>query len=345
MIVLYAISIFFIISPFFPATENPHWFFRTADFVRLQSIAIEILLLGLLFYFGWKFSVFEWVIASGLLIGIVYQLLKVFKYSSIYPRKKPDFPSDGCVSIIAANVFQDNTEYHKFLAECKEYDPDLILTMESNSDWESGLSELEKTHPYMVKIPLENYYGMHLYSKKELHNISTQYQIEDNVPSIYFDYTLDNGKKIFFACLHPAPPSPTENETSKERDAELILTGKHVRDLNRPAVVCGDMNDVVWSRTTRLLKKMTGMIDPRIGRGFFSTYHAGYRLMRFPLDHLFHTKDLFVKVMKRTKNFGSDHFGMYYEIHLKKKVQNKPKPELDTEEKVSIKEILNRVDD
>merc|ERR1711974_245785 len=105
---------------------------------------------------------------------------------------------------------------------------------------------------------------------KELENVSSQYQIEEDVPSIYFDYRLDNGKKIFFACLHPAPPSPTENETSKERDAELILTGKHIRNLNRPAVVCGDMNDVVWSRTTRLLKKMTGMIDPRIGRGFFS---------------------------------------------------------------------------
>lgn len=84
---------------------------------------------------------------------------------------------------------------------------------------------------------------------------------------------------------------------------------------------------------------MTGMIDPRVGRGFFPTYHAGYRMMRFPLDHLFHTPHLFVKKMERSSNFGSDHFGMYYEIHLKKKVVNKPKPVLDKEEKEKIESM------
>tara|TARA_R100000935_G_scaffold26814_1_gene46881 strand:- start:75034 stop:76068 length:1035 start_codon:yes stop_codon:yes gene_type:complete len=344
MIALYIFCIFFTVSAFFPATGNPHWFFRTADFVRLQSIAIEVILVGLLAYFGWQFSTFEWIVAGGLVFSIIYQLHKVYKYSSFYPRKKPDFPSDGCVSILAGNVLQDNKEYDKFLAECKKYDPDLILTMESNNAWEEGISSLEETYPFSVKIPLENYYGMHLYAKKELENVSSQYQIEEDVPSIYFDYRLDNGKKIFFACLHPAPPSPTENETSKERDAELILTGKHIRNLNRPAVVCGDMNDVVWSRTTRLLKKMTGMIDPRIGRGFFPTYHAGYRLMRFPLDHLFHTKDLFAKVMERTRYFGSDHFAMYYEIHLKKKAEKATKTPLNGDDKEEIEELIERAD-
>ncbi|WP_432411871.1 endonuclease/exonuclease/phosphatase family protein [Rasiella sp. SM2506] len=344
MIVLYILCVFFAISAFFPATGNPHWFFRTADFVRLQSISIEIFLLALLTLFGWEFSTFEWIVAGGLLFSIGYQLHKVYKYSSLHPRKKPNFPSDGCVSILAANVLQDNSEYEKFLTECKSHDPDLILTMESNGEWEKGLATLDKTHPFSVKIPLENYYGMHLYSKKELQNISSQFQIEDDVPSIYFNYELENGEKIFFACLHPAPPSPTENETSKERDAELISTGKYIRELNKPAVVCGDMNDVVWSRTTRLLKKMTGMIDPRIGRGFYSTYHANYLFMRFPLDHLFHTKDLFVKVMERTQNFGSDHFGMYYEIHLKKKAVTPPKTKLNSDEKEEIKELINGVE-
>lgn len=342
MIVLYIFCIFFAISAFFPATGHPHWFFRTADFVRLQSIAIELVLLGLLIFLGWKFTTFEWVVAAGVLFSIGYQLHKVYKYSSFHPRKKPDFPSDGCVSILAANVLQDNSEYESFLGEVKTYDPDLVLTMESNSDWEEGISALEKTHLHTVKIPLENYYGMHLYSKQPLKDVRIQYQIEEDVPSIFFDFELSNGKDVFFACLHPAPPSPTENETSKERDAELILTGKHIRELNKPTVVCGDMNDVVWSRTTRLLKKMTGMIDPRIGRGFFPTYHADYWFMRFPLDHLFHTKDLFVKTMKRTKNFGSDHFGMYYEIHLKKKAKSTPKPTLNGDEKEEIDELISQ---
>ncbi len=100
------------------------------------------------------------------------------------------------------------------------------------------------------------------------------------------------------------------------------------------------MNDVVWSRTTRLFKKMTGMIDPRVGRGFFSTYHADYFFLRFPLDHLFHTRDLYVGKMVRSKNFGSDHFAMYYEIHHKKKVQTPKNPKLNGDDKEEIEELI-----
>ncbi|MDX1462662.1 MAG: endonuclease/exonuclease/phosphatase family protein [Marinirhabdus sp.] len=344
MIVLYILCIFFSISPFFPVFGSPHWFFRMPDFVRLQSIVLQLILLVLLAIFGWPLSTFEWILAIGLLASAVYQLVKVFRYSSLHPRKKPNFPSNGCVSILAANVFQDNHDFDSFLAEVKRFDPDIVLTMESNMAWQQGIISLEHDYPYSEKFPLENYYGMHLFCKKPLKNLTSQCQVEEDVPSIYFDYELDSGQDVFFACLHPAPPSPTENETSKERDAELMLTGHHIREVEKPTVVCGDMNDVVRSRTTRLFKKMTGMIDPRIGRGFFPTYHAGYWFMRFPLDHLFHTEDLFVKEMVRTKNFGSDHFGMYYEIHHKKKAPAATNPELETEDKEEIEELLDRVE-
>ena len=72
---------------------------------------------------------------------------------------------------------------------------------------------------------------------------------------------------------------------------------KKIQKSKLPTVIFGDMNDVVWSRVTRTLKKMTGMVDPRVGRGLFLTYHASYWFMRFPLDHLFHSPDLFVKTM------------------------------------------------
>ena len=123
-----------------------------------------------------------------------------------------------------------------------------------------------------------------------------------------------------------------------------MTVGKKIRDIDKPVVVCGDMNDVVWSRPTRLFKKMAGMIDPRIGRGFFPTYHAGYRFMRFPLDHLFHTKDLFVGKMTRTEYFGSDHFGMYYEIFHKKKAVTPPNPKLNGDEKAEIEDLIHKAE-
>jgi len=341
--ILYVFIVIFIISPFLPATENPHWFFRTADFVRLQSILIELILLVLLVVLHSPFSTFDWIVFVLLIPTIIYQSIKVFPYSSFYPRKRLHDKSDCSVTILAGNVLQTNSSFGKFKALIKKYNPDLVLTMESNKDWEKGLSEIEKKYPFSIKIPKENFYGMHLYSKKELQNIEINYLIEEDVPSIFFEYPTPKKKSIFFACLHPAPPSPTENETSKERDAELMLVGKHIRSINKPTIVCGDMNDVVWSRTTRLFKKMTGMIDPRIGRGFFPTYHAKYHFMRFPLDHLFHTKDLYVGTMKRTAYFDSDHFAMYYEIHHRKNKDVPSNPKLNGDDKHAINEIISNV--
>jgi endonuclease/exonuclease/phosphatase (EEP) superfamily protein YafD len=344
MIVLYVFSVIFIVSPFLPATRLPHWFFRTADFIRLQSIFIEILLFTLIALLAPRYTDWVLILLTGLFAAIAYQTVKVFRYSSFFPRKKPSFPDNGKVSLLAANVFQDNRQYDLFVSEIKKYDPDIVLTMESDSGWEEGLKEIEKKYPHTIKAPNEQYYGMHLYSKNEITNAKINYLIEDMVPSIHFEYKIIHDATVYFECLHPAPPSPTENETSKERDAELMIVAKKIRERNKPTVVCGDMNDVVWSRVTRLFKKMTNMIDPRIGRGFFSTYHAGYRFMRFPLDHLFHTKDLFIGRMERTKNFGSDHFGMYYEIHYKKKAPITTKTKLDEEDKELVNDIMDRMD-
>lgn len=338
--ILYILAIFFIISPFFPATGITHWFFRTADFVRLQSLVVQLLLLVFLIFLKERFSTFTWILIIALSASMDYQLFKVVPYSSFFPRKDKKVKSDGHVSILAGNVLQTNSCYPDFLNEIKRFDPDLVLTMETNKEWEECLSEIEKKYPYSIKVPLENFYGMHLYSKTELENVEVKYQIEEDKPSIFFDFPIKNNPPIFFCCLHPAPPSPTENETSKEADAELILTGKKIRKEDKPTVVCGDMNDVVWSRTTRLFKKMTGMIDPRVGRCFFSTYNANYFFLRFPLDHLFHTKDLYVGKMIRSKYFGSDHFAMYYEIHHKKNVSTPKNPKMNGDEKEVVEEII-----
>lgn len=339
--VLYILTVFFTISPFFPATDWKHWFFRTADFVRLQSLCIQGVLLLLFLLLTEGFGIFDWILLLALAASMAYQTVKVFPYSSLYPRKHEVFShSDGSVSILAGNVLQTNDCYPDFIKEIKRFDPDLVLTMESNKTWENCLSEIEKDYPFTVKIPLENLYGMHLYSKTKLQNVEVNYQIEDDKPSIFFDYPLGR-KNIRFYCLHPAPPSPTENKTSKEADAELLLTGKRIREKEMPTVVCGDMNDVVWSRTTRLFKKMTGMVDPRVGRGFFCTYHADYFFLRFPLDHLFHTKDLYVGRMERSKNFGSDHFAMYYEIHHQTKKNADKKPKLNGDEEREVEETID----
>jgi hypothetical protein len=84
------------------------------------------------------------------------------------------------------------------------------------------------------------------------------------------------------------------------------------RDL--PVIVAGDLNDVAWSATTRLFRKISGLLEPRIGRGMFNTFHAGIPLLRWPLDHLFHSKHFALVTMRRLAAFGSDRFPILVEL-------------------------------
>ncbi len=103
----------------------------------------------------------------------------------------------------------------------------------------------------------------------------------------------------------------TEAKDSVLRDAELSIVGDQIKDLDESCIVMGDLNDVAWSRTTRLFQRMSGLLDPRVGRHDINTFHADYPLLRWSLDHVFHSTDFALVDMQRLAHIGSDHFPVY----------------------------------
>jgi hypothetical protein len=60
------------------------------------------------------------------------------------------------------------------------------------------------------------------------------------------------------------------------------------------------------------------LLDPRVGRGLFSTFDARYPFLRWPLDHLFHDPRFRVVSVERLPHIGSDHFPILFELALHK---------------------------
>jgi hypothetical protein len=83
-------------------------------------------------------------------------------------------------------------------------------------------------------------------------------------------------------------------------------------------VVLGDLNDVAWSSSSRLFRKVGGMGDPRVGRGLYPTFTAKYPILRWPLDHMFVTPHWTLVGLERLDSTGSDHFPIRYTFCLDK---------------------------
>ena len=301
---------------FWSLIPRDEWWFRGADFPRLQILALGLIAFILMLVWDAPWNWVREVILLGLIAAVAYQLKMVLPYTFVWKKQvktvtKTELQSERQISLIVSNVLTPNTQYHLLLQQIRQHQPDLILTLESDAHWEQALSVLEDDYPYRVAVPLDNLYGMHLYSRLALEDIEVKFILSDEIPSIHATVILRSGQPVQLYCLHPKPPSPTEAKDSTLRDAELLIVGDQIKDLDESCIVMGDLNDVAWSRTTRLFQRISGLLDPRVGRHFVNTFHADYPLLRWSLDHVFHSTDFALVQMQRLPHIGSDHFPVY----------------------------------
>ena len=145
--------------------------------------------------------------------------------------------------------------------------------------------------------------------------------------------------------LHPEPPAPAEADTSLPRDAELVMIAREVAAADQPAIVAGDLNDVAWSHTSRLFRRLSRMLDPRIGRGMFNSFHARYWFLRWPLDHVFVSDDFVLHAIRRLPAFGSDHFPILITVaYAPKAAEAQEAPEPDADDQAEADDKLERAE-
>lgn len=301
---------------FWSLIPRDEWWIRGADFPRLQILVLGFIAFGLFLLVDHPWTAFNQLLFVGLIAALAYQLKMVLPYTFVWKKqvkqvKQDQLDPDRQISLIVSNVLTTNTKYHLLIEQIQTHQPDLVLTLETDQAWQDALAVIEPDYPYRVPVPLDNLYGMHLYSKLELSETEVKFILSDEIPSIHTKVMLRSGQPVQLYCLHPKPPSPTEAKDSTLRDAELLIVGDQIKDLDESCIVMGDLNDVAWSRTTRLFQRISGLLDPRVGRRYVNTFHADYPLLRWSLDHVFHRTDFALVHMERLKHVGSDHFPVY----------------------------------
>lgn len=319
LILLVSLSVVALVATAVPLSRAEGWWARGFDFPRLQFSGIALALLVASLATLDLSRPLALASAATALVCLGAQAWWILPFTPLWRKevrdaREPD--PENAIRIMTANLLQTNRRAEDFLRIVRENAPDVLVALEADAWWQERLDALEARdgYAYSMKQPLENFYGMLVYSRLPLENARTQFLVEEGVPSMHALVRLRSGRAARIHFLHPAPPSPSENEESSERDAELQIVGASARHARAPVIVTGDLNDVAWSATTRLFRKTSRLLDPRVGRGMFNSYHAQRWFLRWPLDHLFCSRDFELKEIRRLPDFGSDHFPMLMEL-------------------------------
>jgi endonuclease/exonuclease/phosphatase (EEP) superfamily protein YafD len=328
-IALTVLGTLMIVATLLPLVKLDDWWIRVFDFPRLQIAALSTTVLLLILLVREDTGTAQNLWLAALAASAAYQCYRMFPYTRLHAKQVQDShraDDSATISVMCANVLMSNRNATGLLRLIEENEPDLVLTAESDAWWQQALKPLETSHPYTVLQPQDNTYGMLLYSRLELHDAQVLFLVEDDVPSIHARVRLRGGQELVLRCLHPRPPAPSESDSAADRDAELLLVGREIKALQAPAVVCGDLNDVAWSNTNDLFCDISGLLDPRIGRGFFHTFNSKWPLIRFPLDHVFHSPHFRVVDFRRLPHWGSDHFPVYIKLSFEPDAQAVQRP-------------------
>ena len=168
-----------------PLIAMDYWWIRVFDFPHIQ---LTILTFTAFIVYFIKFKIDEW--EEYLFVGVLMGCL-IFQYAKIHPYtpyakeevKNSSQNSEIAVSIFTANVFQDNKKPEILQKIIKEEKPDIFLFLETNERWQQEiLKVVPDVYKYRVEVPLDNTYGLLMYSKLELITPEVKYLVDKEIP-------------------------------------------------------------------------------------------------------------------------------------------------------------------
>jgi len=330
--VLFGFGIIAIIFTLLPLIPADYWWIRMFDFPHIQLTSLTFIAI-LTYYIKFDFrQKKDYIFITILIVCFIYQSTKIVPYTPFYKKEVMDTTNpkkQSIIKLLTSNVLQKNENNDRLMDVIEELDADIMVFTEANNRWKNAIvTHLSPEYKYKVELPLDNTYGILMYSKFELIDPKVKFMVTDTIPSIHSKVRLPTGDVIQLYAIHPTPPMPQENPLSTDRDAELMLTSQLSRESKIPVIVIGDFNDVAWSPTSMLFQKTSELLDVRVGRGFYCTFNAKKYLFRWPLDHMYVSPEFRLTSIKSCESIDSDHFPFYVELNYEPKgaEQQLPKP-------------------
>ena len=166
------------------------------------------------------------------------------------------------------------------------------------------MSKLETKYPFSITEPLEDSFGISLYSRFLLTNVQIRYIGPANLPSVIADVALQN-KDLTIIGTHTLPPISANFASMRNQQLkELALV---TSAYNKPFILAGDLNITSWSPYFHDLIKESGLHDTQKGFGIQPTWPTMFPPIGITIDHCLVSSDITIINRKSGPHLGSDH--------------------------------------
>lgn len=274
------------------------WPFELMSHFRAQYFVLNFFLLVFALI---RKKVIIAVISLFLLLVNGFLILELYKTVNFECKNVGTF-----VKALLFNMHSSNTKLKDVREFIKKENPDFVAILELTQAVDTDLSLKELGYRFELKQPREDNFGIALFSKYELKNSKILRFAKRTIPSISAEIE-PYGIITRIIISHPVPPITPEY--FRLRNTQLKDLSQFVAEnLSFPTIVMMDMNATPWSFVFSDFEADSGLKSGVRGFGLLPSWPTWMPLLWIPLDHIFVSKSVKVKSMKRGPIIGSDHF-------------------------------------
>jgi len=278
------------------------WVFDLTTHFRVQYLLF--LAAGALFFLWQRDVGFAFV-------SIFFSISNLAVILPLYFRHAEPATGTRRLRLVAANVLQPNQDHSRVRELARNWQPDLIALVETNSTWLDELQELRVNYPYWHTAAREDHYGLAFLSRIPILNAETCSFCDKGVPTIIARLELD-GAPLTCIVTHPPPPKGAQNSAYRNQQFEGLARFACME--TGVLLLCGDLNTSPWSPYFKRLLNISGLADSERGFGVQPTWPAGQPYFWTPIDHCLVSSGVTILNRRIGARTGSDHYPLIIDL-------------------------------
>lgn len=287
-----------------------HVVFDLLSHFRLQYIALIVPLL-ILALMGKR-----WFSSLILTICLCVHLLPVYQS---HQRESPGSNSHNSdrqavtLNVMTNNLLASNHNHMRQIDTVQAAAPDVIVFQEYTPAWHTVLSNALSAYPHKLTVPLNNPFGIAIYSRYAFTDSLVAPLFPGGRPTIRATVSIAD-KAIEIVGVHPPPP--LSSSLFRERNKHLHMLASHASHSSGPLVIAGDLNTSPWSGAFNQFLQQGNLYDTRAGKGIYATWPDFLSPLQIPIDYIIVSTHFNVLSMHASGNLGSDHKTLWATLQL-----------------------------